>query len=252
MPRFAANLSLLFCEYPPIKRFAAAKLAGFNYVEMLFPYELDQARAKQEIERNDLTLVLINTAAGDWNAGERGFAAVPGAQDRFREEFEQALQWAHALNAQFVHVMAGIAQGEEAQMIYIENLRWAAEQTSTQQLTIEPINPIDMPGYFLNNFSQAMDILKSVNAPNLHLQFDAYHAHRIAGNVLNAWQNYGNFAAHIQVAGAEGRHEPVNGAIDYHAFFEQLDREQYAGVVCGEYFPKGRTEDGLGWIHSTG
>ena len=248
MPRFAANLSLLFCEYPLIERFAAAKAMGFDHVEMLFPYALDQAQAKQEIEQNSLSLVLINTPAGDWEAGERGFAAMPGEQDRFREGFEQALDWAQALNVQFVHVMAGLAQGAKARDVFIENLRWAAAKAGPQQLTIEPINPADMPAYFLNDFGLAAEILQHVDAPNLHLQFDAYHAHRITGNALDTWRKYGNYAAHIQVAGTEGRHEPMGGAVDYPAFFAQLDRENYAGVVSGEYFPKGRTEDGLGWI----
>ncbi|WP_120499319.1 hydroxypyruvate isomerase family protein [Roseovarius sp. EL26] len=251
MPRFAANLSLLFTERPFLSRFAAAKVAGFDAVEMLFPYAHPKERILQEIELNELSLVLINTAAGDWEAGERGFAAVPGAQELFRTGFLQALEWAQDLNARFVHIMAGNAQGAEAKETFVDNLRWAVDVAGEQKLTIEPINPVDMPLYFLNNFDLARDVLETVNAANLHLQFDAYHAHRITGNALRAWDNFGSYAAHVQVAGVDGRHEPTSDIIDYAEFFEVLDAVKYAGVVSGEYFPKGRTEDGLSWIRST-
>lgn len=248
MPRFAANLSLLFCEYPFMARFGAAKTAGFDVVEVLFPYEFPKDQVRQEIEKHELSLALINTPAGDWAAGERGFAAVPGAQQHFRDGFAQALEWADDLNARFVHVMAGNALGAQAREVFIDNLRWAVQQAPDQNLTIEPINPLDMKGYFLNDFDLARDILQAVNAPNLHLQFDAYHAHRITGNTLKAWGEFGSLAAHVQVAGAEGRREPTSDIIDYAAFFAQLDADGYAGVVSGEYHPKGRTEDGLGWM----
>ncbi len=248
MPRFAANISLLFQELPILDRFYAARSAGFEAVEMLFPYDHNINALASAAEDADCKILLINTPVTDWAAGDRGCAAVPGAESRFREDFQRALDAACLLNTRFIHVMAGIAEGRSAHEVFLNNLIWATDQVTTQVLTIEPINSHDIPGYFLNNFEQAEAVIKTIGAPNLKLQFDAYHAQRITGSTLNCWNKFRHLAAHIQIAGVPGRNEPDGGEINYPVFFRQLDHEGYTGVVSGEYHPAGRTQDGLRWI----
>ena len=247
MPHFAANLTMMFTELPLLERFSAAKSAGFDAVEVLFPYDASAADLLDRIVGNALTLVLINCPPPNYTDGPRGFAAVPGGQARFQHDFKRSLRYAKALGAQHLHVMAGVATGPGAKATFIENLTWAAALAPTQSLTIEPINQVDMPGYFLNDYNLAAEVLDAVAAPNLRLQFDAYHALRITGDMLGTWGRVGHRVAHIQVAGSPGRHEPSAGDIDYKAFFARLDADGYKGWVSGEYNPKGRTEDGLGW-----
>jgi hydroxypyruvate isomerase len=248
MPRFCANLTLLFRELPFLDRFEAAAEAGFTGVEVLFPYDDAAKEITRRLRAHDLTMVLINAPPPNWTGGARGFAAVPGGQDRFRHDFKRAIRFAEALGARHLHIMAGEAEGEAARQTFIDNLAWAAGQALQTSLTIEPINTVDMPGYFLNDFDQAAEILDEVNAPNLGLQFDMYHAQMITGDGMSVWEKHGHRAKHIQVGGVPGRHEPVACDVDYPAFFARLDAEGYAGWVSGEYHPEGRTEAGLGWI----
>lgn len=247
MPRFAANLSMLFTEHPLDARFAAARAAGFRAVEMLFPYATPAADLRAWMDRSGLRMVLINTPAPDWDAGGRGCAARPGQQARFRAEFETALHYARVLEAGCIHVMSGCAAGPEAETALIANLRWAAARAPDLQLTIEPINPHDMPGYFLNDFNTTARVLDAAGRPGPGLQFDAYHAHHITGDVMGAWAQHGYRAVHVQVAGVPGRHEPVGGVIDYPAFFARLDADGYAGHVAGEYRPVCNTTENLAW-----
>ncbi len=247
MPRYCANLTFLFKELPFIERFGAAKEAGFDSVEVLFPYDTPAPEMRDALSVHGLQLALINAPPPNYTDGPRGFAAVPGLEERFRHDFRRAARYAKALGAQHLHIMAGAAQGPEAEAVYVDNLRWAAEAAPGQSLTIEPINRADIDGYFLDDFDLAARVLDTVDAPNLHLQFDAYHAHRITGDVMGTWQAHGARAVHVQVAGVPGRHEPVTGEIDYRAFFDALDAGGYAGVVSGEYHPKGTTAEGLGW-----
>ena len=248
MPKFAANLTLLFTELPLLDRFDAARRAGFRAVELLIPYDAPVDDLARALHDSGLHLALINTPAPDWAAGQRGLAALPGQTAAFRDTFETALHYAAHLRPDHIHVMAGLAAGPEAHATYLQNLRWATQRAPDQSLLIEPINPHDMPGFFLNDFAQAAAILDEIAAPNLALQFDTYHAHRITGDMPGAWAKYGPRARHIQVASAEGRHEPNRGAIDYPAFFALLDADGYTGHVAGEYLPAARTEDDLGWI----
>ncbi len=248
MPRFCANLSWLFTERPLIERIAAAKAAGFEAVEILFPYDEPAALIAEAARLAGLPVVLINCPPPNWTGGERGFAAIPGGEARFRKDFDRALRFAQVLKASHLHVMAGAAEGPEARATYLANLRWAAARAPKQRLTIEPINRTDMPGYFLSDFREALEIVAEVGAPNLRLQFDAYHAQMIHGDVLGLWELCAPQVVHVQVAGVPGRHEPVTGEIDYPAFFAALDASGYGGWVSGEYKPAGRTEDGLAWI----
>ena len=248
MPRFAANLTLLFRELPFLDRIQAAADHGFTGVEVLFPYDDAVSEITRRLQMAGLGMALINCPPPNWAGGERGFAAVPGLTERFRHDFKRALRYADALGAQHLHIMAGKAVGLVARQTYVENLRWAAAQAPKRSLTIEPLNGEDMPGYFLNDFDQAAEILEEVGAKNLGLQFDMYHAQMITGDGMAVWDKHGHRAVHVQVGSVPGRHEPGVGDIDYPAFFARLDAEGYKGWVAGEYHPEGDTRDGLGWL----
>lgn len=248
MPKFAANLSWLFPELPFMERFRAAKEAGFDAVEVLFPYDHPTQEMRDQLVWNDLAFVLMNCPPPNATGGPQGFAAVPDLEDRFRHDFERSLRFAKVLKPRHIHIMAGAADGKEAEATFIANLRWATARAPKQGLTIEPINRDDMPGYFLADYATAARVLDEVAAPNLGLQFDAYHAHRITGDVAGAWAAHGHRAAHVQIAGFPGRHEPRGGAIDFPTFFARLDTDGYAGWVSAEYAPAGETLAGLGWM----
>lgn len=248
MPRFAANLSWLFTELPFMDRFRAAKDAGFDAVEVLFPYDCSAQDMRDQLIWNDLTFVLMNCPPPNATGGPQGFAAVPGLQDRFRRDFVRSLRFADVLKPLHLHIMAGSTEAPDARATFVENLKWAAARAPNRSLTIEPINRHDMPGYYLADFDLAADILDEVAAPNLSLQFDAYHAHRITGDLMGTWSRHGARARHIQIAGFPGRHEPTGGEIDYPSFFARLDQDGYKGWVSGEYKPATTTAAGLGWL----
>ena len=245
MPKFCANLSMLFGEYPLLERFGAARGSGFKAVEVLFPYDDPVPDILAMLSRNELDLALINCPPPNYTGGARGFAAVEGS--RFQQDFRRALRYAKALGATHLHIMAGVASGSRARTTFVENLRWAAGFAPDQSLTIEPINPEDMPGYFLNDFDLACDVIREVDAPNLRLQFDAYHAQKITGDVLATWSKCRDLVVHVQVGQTPNRSEPDAGEIDYPDFFNQLDKDGYKGWVSGEYTPAGRTDEGLSW-----
>lgn len=246
MPRFAANLSWLFTELPFMDRFRAAKEAGFDAVEVLFPYDCPAQDMRDQLIWNDLTFVLMNCPPPNATGGPQGFAAVPDLQDRFRRDFDRSLRFADVLKPLHLHIMAGATDALDARATFVQNLKWAAARAPNRSLTIEPINRHDMPGYYLADFDLAADILDEVAAPNLSLQFDAYHAHRITGDLMGSWSRLGSRARHIQIAGFPGRHEPTAGEIDTPAFFNRLDQDGYKGWVSAEYKPA--TAAGLGWL----
>ncbi|MCV2874355.1 TIM barrel protein [Defluviimonas sp. WL0050] len=248
MPKFCANLTWLFRERPLMDRFRAAAEAGFEAVEVLFPYDAPAQDMRDQMIWNGLTFVLMNCPPPNATGGPQGFAAIPGLEDRFRRDFDRTLRFAQVLKPRHIHVMAGVAEGAEAEATFVQNLKWAAAHAPKQSLTIEPINRHDMPGYFLADYDTAARVLDAVAAPNLSLQFDAYHAHRITGDVVGSWAAYGDRAVHVQVAGFPGRHEPAGGEIDYTIFFARLDAEGYGGWVSGEYAPATSTEAGLDWM----
>ncbi|OWU86292.1 hydroxypyruvate isomerase [Oceanicola sp. 22II-s10i] len=247
MPKFAANISFLFTDLPLVDRIYAAREHGFSGVEILFPYDDPVPEITRALTICGLPLVLMNVPPPNYTGGERGFAAIPGGSDRFRHDFARALRFATALKAQKLHIMAGVAEGPAARATFVENLRHATAAAPGLTLTIEPINQGDMPGYFLSDFDLAAEIIAEVAAPNLALQFDAYHAQKITGDAFAVWDRHGHLARHIQIAGLPDRHEPVAGAVDYPAFFRMLDAQGYDGWVSAEYHPAGATEDGLGW-----
>lgn len=228
-PRIAANIGLLFPDLPALDRPAAARAAGFDGIEMLFPYDHPPAAWAAAVA--GLPVVQINTPPGNWAAGERGLAAVPGAGARFRADFARALDHAAALGAGRIHVMAGIAAGPAARATFLRNLDWAAGHGV--RLCIEPLNPIDMPGYFLNGFDLAAAILRDLGAPHVGLQFDTWHAARLGG-LAAMWAAHGAGAVHLQIAGLAARAEPCDAAL---AFAAAAVSGGYRGWIAGEYHP---------------
>jgi len=250
MPKFCANLTWLFTELDPLERFAAAKDYGFDIVEMLSPYDLPAQDIVARLAQYGQDMALINCPPPNYTGGPRGFAAVAGSEARFQQDFRRTLRYATMLKAKFIHVMAGEGQGPEDEARFIANLQYAADHAPGQALTIEPLHPADAPGYFLNDYYQAKDLLGKIDRPNVHLQFDAYHVHLIHGDVPGVWQDVQSLVAHIQIAQAPDRSEPKKGPIDYPAFFKVLDASDYAGCVSCEYKPAVETGAGLGWMKS--
>jgi hydroxypyruvate isomerase len=246
MTKFCANLSMLFTELPFLERFGAARDAGFDAVEVLFPYDVAVPDLLAAMGRNGLPMALINCPPPNYTGGAQGFAAVTGS--RFRQDFKRSIRYAKALGAQHLHIMSGVASGSEAKDTFIENLRWAAAEAPHQSLTIEPINQDDRPGYFMSDFDLAVNVIAAVNAPNLRLQFDAYHAQKITGDVLGTWAKVADLTVHVQVGQTPNRTAPDQSGIDYAAFFRALKASKYNGWVSGEYTPAGHTEDSLNWI----
>lgn len=248
MMRFAANLTMLFTELPMLDRFGAAKRAGFSGVEILFPYDIPARKLAKAARDQGLDIVLMNAPPPNWSGGARGFAALPGGEARFQQDFERALEVAQTLRARHIHIMSGKAKGAAARDTLTRNLRWAVARAPHTALTIEPLNPIDMPGYFLNDFELAKEIIQEVGADTLGLQFDTYHAHLITGDVVGTWHRYADLVRHIQISGAPGRHEPQRSEIDFKTLFTAIDQSGYAGWISAEYTPRLTTEAGLGWL----
>ena len=254
MPQFAANLTMLFNELPFLERFAAAKAAGFNAVEYLFPYAYDKEVLAGLLKTHGLQQVLHNLPAGNWDGGERGIACHPQRVAEFRDGVDQAIAYAQALGCPQVNCLAGklptgVSQAQ-AQDTFVSNLRFAAERLKAVgiKLLIEPINSYDIPGFFLNTTAQAAAILEAVGSDNLYIQYDIYHAQRMEGELAATVQKYLPRIAHIQLADNPGRNEPGTGEINYAFLFRHLDAIGYQGSIGCEYKPKSTTRDGLGWI----
>lgn len=248
MPRFAANLTMMFTERPFLERFEAAAAAGFRAVEFLFPYDWPAAEVRSALDAAGLELALFNAPPGDWEAGERGLAALPGREADFRAAFARALDYASVLRPARLHVMAGLAAGPAAREAYIASLARAAEAAGGQRLTIEPINSRDMPGYHLATSDDAVGVLEAVWAGNLGLQLDLYHAQIMEGDLTRRIERLMPRIVHVQIAGVPERYEPDEGEVNYPHLFALLDRLGYDGFVGCEYRPRGRTEEGLGWL----
>ncbi len=258
MPNFAANLSMMFQELGFLERFEAAARAGFKGVEFLFPYDHAPEEVAAALERNRLSLALFNTVPGDWAGGERGLAALPGREAEFRAGVDKAIVYARATKCPLLHTMAGLwPEGRdraEGERVYIENLRWAADRVAAAGLTavIEPINTRDIPGYFLNYTTQALDIIDRVGRPNLKLQFDLYHVQIMEGDLATKMRALAGRYPHVQIAGNPGRHEPDIGEINYPYLFDLFDEIGFQGWIGCEYRPQGDTIAGLGWARKFG
>ncbi len=253
MPRFAANLTMLFNEVPFLDRFEAASRAGFEAVEFLFPYAFDASDIRQRLEAHNLKLVLHNLPAGDWDAGERGIACLPGRVDEFRAGVAKAVAYAKALGVGQLNCLAGKAPPDMDDALlrrtFVANLRYAAAELKKAglKLLIEPINTFDIPGFYLSGTAQAIAILDDVGADNAYVQYDLYHAQRMEGELAATLQKHLHRIGHVQLADNPGRNEPGTGEINYSFLFAHLDRLGYKGWVGCEYKPATTTEAGLGW-----
>lgn len=253
MPKFAANLTMLFTEVPFLDRFARAAAAGFPAVEFLFPYPhaVDELRAR--LDAHGLQLVLHNLPAGDWDAGERGIACLPGREDEFRAGVARAIAYATALGVPRLNCLvgktpAGVA-ADAVEATLVANVRYAAQALAGAglELLVEPINPYDIPGFHLTTVAQVLRLLDAVGEPNVRVQYDVYHQQRTSGELVGTLQRHLPRIGHVQVADTPGRHEPGTGEIDYRFVFAQLDALGYDGWVGCEYKPATTTEAGLGW-----
>jgi len=254
MPRFAANVSMLFTEAPFLERFALAARAGFSAVECQFPYEAPAADIRARLQEHGLAMVLHNLPAGDWAAGDRGLAGLPHRTDEFRTGVPRAIAYAHALGVQQLNCLAGIAPaGVDADTVHrtlVDNLRFAARALAAEglKLLVEPINTYDIPGFLVSRTAQCIALLDEVGEPNAFVQYDVYHAQRMEGELAGTLARHLPRIAHVQVADNPGRHEPGTGEIRFDYVFSELDRLGYAGWVGCEYRPAGRTDAGLGWL----
>jgi 2-dehydrotetronate isomerase len=252
MPRFAANLTMMFNEWPFLDRFDAAADVGFTAVEFLFPYEHSPDAIGRALLRNRLTQALFNLPPGDWSAGERGFAALPGRLADVQRSVDTALPFVHATGARRLHLMAGIVNNRDAiaAQAYRAATAWAAERVGRDgvDLVIEPINNRDMPGYYLNDFEIAEALIAELALPNLKLQFDIYHRQILHGDVTIALRRLMPIIGHVQIASVPSRNEPAGEELNYPFLFDELDRLGYGGFVGCEYRPHGKTVEGLSWF----
>ena len=254
MLRFAANLSMMYTEHPFLERFAAAAQDGFDAVEFLFPYEHEARDIASRLREHGLTQALFNLPPGDFSRGERGIAALPGREAEFAAGVDQALAYAQATGCVRLHAMAGLASvdADRAAMraTYVANLRLAARRLAPHNITllIEPINPRDIPGYYLNHQQVAHDIVAEVGEPNLKVQMDLYHAQIVEGDLVRRIERFLPGVGHFQIAGVPERHEPDIGEVNYTYVFERLEALGWDGFIGCEYRPRAGTSAGLGWL----
>jgi len=252
VPRFAANLSMMFNERPFLERFAAASQSGFTAVEYLFPYDHPAELVGETLRAAGLEQALFNLPPGDWSKGERGMAALPERKAEFRASVETAVRYGRAIGTPLLHLMAGIAdpRSQAAQAAYLDALKFAADAAAAAGIgvVIEPINSRDMPGYFLNDFERAAEIITQVDRRNVGLQFDIYHRQVMRGDVTTALKAFMPLIRHVQVASVPDRHEPGTGELDDFRVLRLLDELGYHGYVGCEYRPEGDTLSGLSWL----
>ncbi len=254
MPRFAANLSLLFTEVPFLERFSAAARAGFQAVEFQFPYEHEAQDIARAAELAGLQVVLHNVPAGRWAAGDRGIAADPNRVTEFREGVPLALSYAKALGVKRLNVLAGVppegVSREQAYRTLVDNVQWAAPVMAEAgvRLLVEPINDKDIPGFVLNTAADGLRLITDAGVGNVWLQFDAYHMQRMQGELTQTVRDHLAHIGHIQIADTPGRHEPGTGEINYNWWLKAIDDMGYRGWVGCEYIPLKSTQEGLGWM----
>jgi hydroxypyruvate isomerase len=255
MPRFAANLTMLFTDAPFLDRFERAARAGFEAVEFLFPYDHDAGEIRARLQEHGLELVLHNLPAGDWAAGDRGIACDPARFTEFRAGVARAMGYAKALQVRQLNCLcgklpAGVAQWHARETL-VANLRWAAERLADEgvRLLVEPINRFDIPGFLVNTTDEALALIADAGSRNVFLQYDIYHAQRMEGELAATLSRHLDAIAHVQVADNPGRGEPGTGEINYAFVFAHLDRIGYSGWVGCEYKPTAaNTEQSLAWM----
>lgn len=257
MPRFAANLTMMYTEHPFLDRFAAAAADGFSAVEFLFPYEYPADTIAGLLKQHGLRQVLFNAPPGDWKAGERGISALPGRESEFREGFQRALDYAAALSCPRVHCMAGLvatgADRSRMRATYLENLAWAADQAAPAdiQIVVEPIAQRNIPGFFINLQEEAHAVIDELARPNLKVLMDLFHCQVAEGDLATRIRKYlaaPSRVGHFQIASVPGRHEPDTGEVRYEYLFDLLDELGYQGWIGCEYTPASGTSAGLAWF----
>lgn len=257
MPKFAANLSMMFTEVPFLDRFIAASNAGFSAVEFLFPYEYPAEVVRDRAIAAGVEVTLFNMPPGDWKAGERGIACIPGRTEEFRAGVDKALSYTSVLGVSRLHAMAGIVPHDADPVVcratLIDNLTYAADRVARHGITLllEAINTRDMPGFSVSTQLESYAICREVNAPNLKMQMDLYHMQVMEGDLATKLRLYASHCGHIQVAGCPERNEPDTGEIRYEYLFQLIDAIGYDGWLGCEYRPAGRTSDGLNWLLSS-
>ncbi len=258
MPKFAANLSMLFTERPFLERFAQAKEAGFAAVEFLFPYEFDTAAIARELRRTGLEQVLFNLPAGDFAAGDRGMANDPARVEEFRDGVAKAIRIARELECGRLNCLAGLrlsrVPDDTQHATLVENLRYAADAAAAAGIrqVVEPLNVFDAPGYFLATPEAGFELVERVAHPNLSLQYDVYHSQRMSGNLAATIRAHIGQIGHVQIADSPDRHEPGTGEINYPFVLQALDEAGYDGWVSLEYRPRDSTESSLRWLTEMG
>ncbi len=255
MPKFSANLTMLFNEVDFIDRFERAAKAGFKGVEYLFPYGWTKEQLVDELGKHHLKQVLHNLPAGDWQAGERGIACLPGREGEFQDGVGLAIEYAKALKCDRLNCLVGkTPQGksEKVHQTLIHNLQSASTALEKEniRLLVEPLNSQDIPGFYLVRTQDALQLFKEVNHPNLWLQYDVYHMQIMEGNLTKTIRDNLSRIAHLQMADNPGRHEPGTGEINFTNLFRFIDEAGYDGWIGCEYIPAGKTEDGLGWMEA--
>jgi len=251
MPRFAANLTMMFNEVPFLDRFEAAARAGFPAVEFLFPYDHPVEAVAERLRAHGLAQALFNLPPGDWSAGERGLAALPERHDEMRAKFDEAMPYIQATGVPAVHLMAGRTdRSAAADRAFRDAVAWTAERLAALGVTLvlEPLNTRDNPGYHLVDFDEAAALIKDLALPNLKLQFDLYHCQILHGDLTRRLEALMPIVGHVQVAGVPSRHEPEGEELNFPFLFDLLDRLGYGGYVGCEYRPRAGTEAGLGWF----
>lgn len=255
MPRFSANLGLLWPDRPLLQRIEAAALAGFRAIEMHWPYDVPAAEVAALARRHKLTILGINTAPGDIARGERGLGAVPGRERDFQATLHQSIDYCIDCGATAIHVMAGnipVPDRQRARVVFADNLRAAAAEAAAHKLTLllEPLNPRNNPGYFYSTVTEAASLIEELALPNVKLQFDVYHVAISEGDVLTKLKRYMPIVGNVQIAAVPSRAEPDEGEIAYAAIFAAVDALGYEGWVGCEYVPRGDTDAGLKWARA--
>jgi hydroxypyruvate isomerase len=254
MPKFAANLSMLYTELPFLDRFAAAAEVGFTGVEYLFPYAFPKEQVVEKLQASGLTQVLHNLPAGDWDKGERGIACHSDRVNEFQDGVGKAIDYASALGCKQVNCLAGIAPADvdrdRVRRTFVDNVRFAADKLKDAgiALLIEPVNTLDIPGFYLNHTAQALSVIEDAGSDNVFLQYDIYHMQIMEGDLARTIERTLPKIRHIQLADNPGRNEPGTGEINYGFLFGHLDRIGYGGWIGCEYKPRTNTNDGLGWF----
>jgi hydroxypyruvate isomerase len=258
MPKFAANLTMLFTEVPFLERFALAREAGFTYVEYLFPYDFKASELKQQLEANGLKQVLFNLPSGNWAQGDRGIAARPDRVEEFRAGVDKAVEYALELGVTRLNCLAGKKSAEyddEAHWrVLVDNVRYAAQVLEKKGLTlvVEQINHFDIPGFFLNKTEQIIKLIEEVGMANVFVQYDIYHAQREEGELAATLRKYIDKIGHIQIADNPGRHQPGTGEINYPFLFQEIDAAGFQGYIGLEYVPSPNTQASLAWLSEFG